>query len=62
MGLTGKDKETARRKAAQLFPDLAKDRLNRKEDHNRAESLLLALWFARQEGVIRREDQNEEGE
>ena len=45
MGL-GKDKETSRRKALQLFPDAA-EMLKRKKDEGRAESLLLGLWYAR---------------
>jgi crossover junction endodeoxyribonuclease RuvC len=43
--LPGKDKEAARQKALQLFPD-AHAALARKRDHNRAESLLIALYGA----------------
>ena len=38
-----KDKEVARSLAIQTFPEIA-DRLSRKKDIDRAESLLLALW------------------
>lgn len=37
-------KEAARRRAIELFPNLAEE-LARKMDHNRAEALLLALWW-----------------
>jgi len=39
----GKDKELARAKAIQLFPDAP---LSRKKDHNRAEALLIANYGA----------------
>lgn len=42
----GRDKETARAKALQLFPE-ASEALKRKRDEGRAEALLLALWFTR---------------
>lgn len=45
MGIS-KDKDFARAKAIQLFPD-ASVVLSRKKDHNRAEALLLALWLHR---------------
>lgn len=38
-------KERARQKALELFPGLYAD-LSRKMDHNRAEALLLARWWA----------------
>lgn len=42
----GKGKgEASRQRALQLYPRLSKD-LSRKKDHNRAEALLLALWWA----------------
>jgi crossover junction endodeoxyribonuclease RuvC len=44
MGLVGKDKEASRRKALGLFPRAA---LSRKQDHNRAEALLLADYLRR---------------
>jgi len=44
--LPGKDKESGRQKALQLFP-AAHATLARKRDHNRAESALIALYGAR---------------
>lgn len=41
----GPDKDQARTRAIELFPDLA-DQLARKKDNGRAEALLIALWFA----------------
>jgi crossover junction endodeoxyribonuclease RuvC len=43
--LPGKDKEAARQKALQLFPD-AHAALARKRDHGRAEAALIALYYA----------------
>src|SRR5262245_58051326 len=43
--LPGKDKESARQKALQQFPD-AHAALARKRDHDRAEAALLALYYA----------------
>jgi crossover junction endodeoxyribonuclease RuvC len=50
--LPGKDKEAARQKALQLFPDVH-EALARKRDHGRAESALIALYGAasRQKGI-----------
>jgi crossover junction endodeoxyribonuclease RuvC len=49
--LPGKDKEAARQKALQLFPD-AHAALARKRDHGRAEAALIALyWVERQSRV-----------
>jgi crossover junction endodeoxyribonuclease RuvC len=44
--LPGKDKESARQKALQLFP-AAHEVPARKRDHNKAESALIALYGAR---------------
>jgi crossover junction endodeoxyribonuclease RuvC len=44
--LPGKDKESARQKALQLFPD-AHAALARKKDHGRAEASLIALFGTR---------------
>ncbi len=44
MGL-GKDKEASRSKALHLFPEAA-EMLQRKKDSDRAEALLLGLWYA----------------
>lgn len=41
------DKELARRRALDIFPQL-EPMLARKKDHNRAEALLLAEWLRRQ--------------
>ena len=43
--LPGKDKEAARQKALQLFPD-AHAALARKRDHGRAEASLIVLYYA----------------
>jgi crossover junction endodeoxyribonuclease RuvC len=43
--LPGKDKESGRQKALQLFPD-AHAALARKRDHGRAEAMLIALYYA----------------
>ena len=43
--LPGKDKEAARQKALQLFPN-AHAMLARKRDHNRGEAMLVALYGA----------------
>jgi|SRR5215471_8557742 len=43
--LPGKDKESGRQKALQLFPD-AHAALARKRDHGRAEAILIALYYA----------------
>ena len=45
-GLNGADKEDARRMAQTMFPSL-KDQLQRKKDHNRAESLLIGHYGLR---------------
>jgi crossover junction endodeoxyribonuclease RuvC len=45
MGLIGTDKEAARAAASRLFPSAS---LHRVKDHNRADSLLIALWASRQ--------------
>jgi crossover junction endodeoxyribonuclease RuvC len=44
--LPGKDKESARQKAMQLFPHSHR-LLNRKRDHGRAEAALIALYAIR---------------
>jgi hypothetical protein len=44
--LPGKDKESARQKALQLFP-AAHAALARKKDHGRAEASLIALYGAK---------------
>ena len=41
--LSGKDKESARTRAIQLFPEIAN--LNLKKHHGRAEALLIANWY-----------------
>jgi hypothetical protein len=43
--LPGKDKEAARLRALQAFPN-AHERLARKKDHQRAEAMLIALYGA----------------
>lgn len=43
----GKEKEASRFRALQLFPRLL-DQLNRKKDHNRADSLLIAEYLRRE--------------
>jgi crossover junction endodeoxyribonuclease RuvC len=43
--LPGKDKEAARQRALQFFPD-AHAALARKKDHGRAEAMLIALYYA----------------
>jgi len=48
MGLLGKDKNASRKKAQALFP---KAPLARKEDHGRAEALLLAEYARRKRGT-----------
>lgn len=48
MGLSS-DKEECRLHAVELFPNLE---LGRKKDHNRAESLLIAVWRASQRGLV----------
>jgi crossover junction endodeoxyribonuclease RuvC len=45
-GLPGKDKESSRQKALQLFP-AAHAALERKKDHGRAEATLIALYGAK---------------
>ncbi len=45
----GADKEEARARALQLWPDRS-DLFGRKRDHGRAESALLARYFAEREG------------
>jgi crossover junction endodeoxyribonuclease RuvC len=49
MGLTS-DKEVCRNVAINLFPE-AKQNLDKKKHHNRAEALLLAEWLRRQHGT-----------
>lgn len=44
MALTGKDKEMSRRRAIERFPTLTSG-LERVKDHNRAEAILLAVWW-----------------
>lgn len=44
------DKEDSLHHARELFPGLAQEELSRKKDHNRAESLLLAVWRAQELG------------
>jgi hypothetical protein len=44
--LPGKDKESSRQKALQLFP-AAHAALARKRDHGRSEAMLIALYGAR---------------
>ncbi len=39
----GKEKDAARVKAMQLFPQIA-DQISRKRDHGRADALLIAAW------------------
>lgn len=46
-GLTGQGKEASLDVARQLFPEAAKMYLSRVKDHNRAESLLIALYCKR---------------
>lgn len=41
----GKDKEKSRAIAIRMFPNC--DKLGRKKDHNRAESILIAVWARR---------------
>lgn len=43
LGLIGQDKEGSRQRAIALFPE-ARDKLARKLDHNRAESILIARF------------------
>jgi hypothetical protein len=43
MGLVGPKKDAAREMAAKEFPSAA-TKLQRKKDHGRAESLLIAKW------------------
>lgn len=45
-----KEKEAARMRACQLFPQARGD-LARKKDHNRGEALLIAEWLRRQHGL-----------
>jgi crossover junction endodeoxyribonuclease RuvC len=49
--LAGKDKESARQRALQLFPD-AHAALARKRDHGRAESMLIALYYVERQSRI----------
>lgn len=49
----GSDKEVARRRAIELFPDQSSF-LTRKSDHNRAEALLLGEWYWRKGLIVRR--------
>lgn len=51
MGLSGKDKETHRQKAIQLFPADC-EYFKRKKDHGRAEACLLALWWLSRAGQL----------
>lgn len=50
MGLIGCDKDAARTKMIQQFPQIAPD-LQRKKDVGRADALLLALWGEATEAV-----------
>lgn len=50
MRLAGGDKEGARQRAIGRFPELGAE-LARKKDHNRAEALMLALWWWEQHGA-----------
>lgn len=43
-GLIGTEKDAARLKAIELFPELA-DKLSRKKDSGRADALLIAAWL-----------------
>jgi len=43
MKLTGKDKESSRQLALQLFPGMT-DMMKRRKDHGRAEALLICTW------------------
>ena len=49
--LPGKDKESGRQKALQLFPD-AHAALARKRDHGRAEAMLIALYYVERQSRI----------
>jgi hypothetical protein len=51
LGLPGgaENKEKSRELALRLFPET--NGLNRKKDHNRAESILISEWFSRQRYV-----------
>jgi crossover junction endodeoxyribonuclease RuvC len=49
--LPGKDKESGRQKALQLFPD-AYAALARKRDHGRAEAALIALYYVESQSRI----------
>ena len=46
MGLKGQDKEASRFKALNMYPHVAES-LKRKQDHDRAEALLLATYLKR---------------
>lgn len=50
-GLSGPDKEQSRQLALQLVPEAA-EWLGRKKDHNRAESVLLALYGRETLGML----------
>lgn len=50
MGLQGSQKDAARVRAVQLFPDAP---LGRKRDVGRADALLMALWGWRAERMVR---------
>lgn len=56
-----KEKDAARMRANQLFPQ-ARGWLSRKKDHNRAEALLMAEWLKRQHGFPTRGDQTLDAE
>jgi crossover junction endodeoxyribonuclease RuvC len=49
--LPGKDKESGRQKALQLFPD-AHAAFARKRDHGRAEAALIALYYVERQSRI----------
>jgi len=49
--LPGKDKESGRQKALQLFP-AAHAALARKKDHGRAEAMLIALYYVERQSRI----------
>jgi crossover junction endodeoxyribonuclease RuvC len=51
-GLVGPDKEKSRKRAIELYPDMA-SALARKKDANRAEAMLIAHWGDMQERLIK---------
>lgn len=55
MGDMGKDKDAARQRAIQLFPDMSQQ-MSRKKDHGRAEALLLAEYLRRKLGKAETQD------